>query len=117
MWIHRWAGSRPGLIKAALERGLQAELSEHLGHKRASLQARMYETPATGSPRKRVASEIADIQLDVPRDRVGSFAPRLGGLDDMIISLYAAAASNNQVCAPAPIPRNSASAALRALIV
>ena len=42
---------------------------------------------------KTVASEIGDIQLDVPRDRGGSFTPRvvpkgarrLGGLDDMII--------------------------------
>ncbi|EAB9064358.1 IS256-like element ISMlu11 family transposase, partial [Salmonella enterica subsp. enterica] len=42
-------------------------------------------------------SEVGPIELDVPRDRGGSFTPRLvpkgqrrlGGLDDMIISLYA----------------------------
>jgi putative transposase len=42
-------------------------------------------------------SEVGDIPLAVPRDRAGSFEPRLvpkgsrrtGGLDDMIISLYA----------------------------
>ena len=46
---------------------------------------------------KTVATEVGDIDLDVPRDRAGSFEPRLvpkgqrrlGGIDDMIISLYA----------------------------
>jgi putative transposase len=46
---------------------------------------------------KRLGSEIGDIGLDTPRGRDGSFEPRLvpkgqrrvGGLSDMIISLYA----------------------------
>ena len=46
---------------------------------------------------KTVSSEIGDVELAVPRDRNGTFAPqlvpkgsrRLGGLDEMIISLYA----------------------------
>ena len=90
-------GFVPGLIKAALERGLQAELSEHLGYEKGDPEARMYENSRNGFTPKTVASEIGDIQLDVPRDRGGSFTPRLvpkgarrlGGLDDMIISLYA----------------------------
>jgi putative transposase len=44
-----------------------------------------------------MASQVGDIDLDTPRDRAGTFIPRLvlkgsrrlGGLDDMIISLYA----------------------------
>ncbi len=44
-----------------------------------------------------MASEVGDLALDIPRDRAGTFEPRLvpkgarrsGGLDDMIISLYA----------------------------
>ncbi|WP_460870259.1 transposase, partial [Parafrigoribacterium mesophilum] len=90
-------GFVPGLIKAALERGLQAELSEHLGYEKGDPEARLYEDSRNGFTPKTVASEIGDIQLDVPRDRAGSFTPRLvpkgarrlGGLDDMIISLYA----------------------------
>src|SRR5690606_25154608 len=50
-----------------------------------------------GSTPKTVASQAGDVDLAVPRDRDGSFTPRLvpkgsrrlGGLDDMIISLYA----------------------------
>jgi putative transposase len=44
-----------------------------------------------------VASEVGDVELATPRDRAGTFEPRLvpkrarrvGGLDEMIISLYA----------------------------
>ena len=44
-----------------------------------------------------MASEVGQIELDIPRDRAGTFTPmlvpkgarRLGGLDEMIISLYA----------------------------
>ena len=44
-----------------------------------------------------MATQVGDVELDVPRDRDGTFTPRLvpkgsrrlGGLDDMIISLYA----------------------------
>jgi putative transposase len=90
-------GFVPGLIKAALERGLQAELSEHLGYEKGDPEARLYENSRNGFTPKTVASQIGDIRLDVPRDRSGSFTPhlvpkgarRLGGLDEMIISLYA----------------------------
>jgi transposase-like protein len=90
-------GFVPGLIKAALERGLQAELTEHLGYEKGDPEARLYENSRNGSSAKSVSTEVGDIDFDIPRDRAGSFAPRLvpkgsrrlGGLDDMIISLYA----------------------------
>ncbi len=90
-------GLVPSLIKATLERGLAAELSGHLGYERGDPDARFYVNSRNGSTPKTVASEAGDIELDVPRDRQGTFEPRLvpkgsrrlGGLDDMIISLYA----------------------------
>ena len=90
-------GFVPGLIKAALERGLQAELTEHLGYEKGDPEARLYENSRNGSSAKTVSTEVGGVELDIPRDRAGSFAPRLvpkgsrrlGGLDDMIISLYA----------------------------
>src|SRR5690349_18840478 len=50
-----------------------------------------------GTTPKTVATEVGDLRLDIPRDRAGTFEPRLvpkgarrlGGLDDIIISLYA----------------------------
>jgi transposase-like protein len=90
-------GLVPGLIKATLERGLRAELSDHLGYDKGDPEARNFPNSRNGSSPKTVASEAGDIDLDVPRDRLGTFEPRLvpkgsrrlGGLDDMIISLYA----------------------------
>lgn len=90
-------GFLPAMIKAVLERGLQAELSDHLGYEKGDPAGRGAANSRNGSTPKTVASEVGDIALDTPRDRAGTFEPRLvpkgsrrvGGLDDMIISLYA----------------------------
>jgi len=90
-------GFIPGLVKAALERGLQAELTDHLGYEKGAAEASTFTNSRNGSTAKRVATSVGDIELSTPRDREGSFTPRLvpkgsrrlGGLDDMIISLYA----------------------------
>ena len=90
-------GLIPGLIKAALERGLQAELTDHLGYEKGSTEASAFANSRNGSTAKTVSTQVGDIELATPRDREGSFTPRLvpkgsrrlGGLDEMIISLYA----------------------------
>lgn len=90
-------GLVPGLIKAALERGLSAELSDHLGYEKGDPDAALFTNSRNGTTPKTLASQVGPIELAVPRDRDGSFTPRLvpkgsrrlGGLDDMIISLYA----------------------------
>lgn len=90
-------GFLPGLIKAVLERGLQAELTEHLGYEKGDPAGRGSPNSRNGSTPKTVATEVGDVALATPRDRVGTFEPRLvpkgarriGGLDEMIISLYA----------------------------
>ncbi len=90
-------GFIPSLIKAALERGLQAELSEHLGYEKGDPLAAAFPNCRNGTTPKTVATEVGEVDLAVPRDRAGSFEPRLvpkgqrrlGGLDDMIVSLYA----------------------------
>ncbi len=90
-------GFIPGLVKAALERGLQAELSGHLGYEKGAAEAALFANSRNGTTSKTVSTSVGDIELDTPRDREGSFTPRLvpkgsrrlGGLDDMIISLYA----------------------------
>ncbi len=86
-----------GMLKAALERGLDAELTEHVGYERGDEEAALHENSRNGASAKTVSTEIGDIELAIPRDRNGSFTPmlvpkgqrRLDGLDGMIISLYA----------------------------
>src|ERR1019366_7537570 len=90
-------GFVPGLIKATLERGLRAELTDHVGYDKGDAEGRRFPNSRNGTTPKTVATEVGDVDLDVPRDRDGTFAPRLvpkgtrrlGGIDDMIISLYA----------------------------
>jgi transposase-like protein len=84
------------LVKAVLERALESELTAHLGYDR-------HERGGAGNARngaiaKTVQTGVGPVPLQVPRDRAGTFEPLLvpkragrvaGGLDDMIISLYA----------------------------
>lgn len=90
-------GFLPEMIKAVLERGLAAEQTAHLGYERGDPAGRGTSNSRNGTTPKILATEVGDVPLDVPRDRAGTFEPRLvpkgarrsGGLDDMIISLYA----------------------------
>ena len=90
-------GFIPELIKATLERGLHTELADHLGYEKGAPDAAAFANSRNGTTPKTVATQVGDVDLAVPRDREGSFTPRLvpkgsrrlGGLDEMIISLYA----------------------------
>ena len=91
------AGLLKGMLKASLERGLDAELSDHVGYDRGDPAAGEFPNSRNGTFPKTVASEIGDVELAVPRDRNGTFSPmlvpkgarRLDGLDAIIVSLYA----------------------------
>jgi putative transposase len=90
-------GLLKGMLKAALERGLEVELTDHVGYERGDPDAALFPNSRNGTAPKTVASEIGEVELSVPRDRNGTFTPqlvpkgarRLGGLDEMVISLYA----------------------------
>ena len=90
-------GFLPELVKAVLERGMDVELTDHLGYERGDPGGRGSPNSRNGTTPKTVQTEVGPIGLDVPRDRTSSFSPalvpkgqrRLGGLDQMIISLYA----------------------------
>jgi putative transposase len=90
-------GFLPEMVRAVLERGLQAELSDHLGYEKGDPAGRGSPNSRNGSTPKTLSTEVGEVPLAVPRDRRSTFEPRLvpkgqrraGGLDDMIISLYA----------------------------
>ena len=90
-------GFLPELVKAVLERGLRTELTEHLGYEKGDPAGRGSPNSRNGTSPKTLATEVGEVALAVPRDRAGSFEPRLvpkgsrraGGLDEMIISLFA----------------------------
>ena len=85
------------LKKALLERALGAELTHHLGYEKGDPAGRGTGNNRNGSSAKTVLTEDGSVEIDVPRDRNGTFEPqivpkgetRLDGFDDKIISLYA----------------------------
>ena len=85
------------LTKRLVEKALQAELSEHLGHDRHEAVANTSGNTRNGKSKKTLKGEFGELPIDIPRDRLGSFEPQLiakhqtrwAGFDDKIISLYA----------------------------
>jgi putative transposase len=86
------------LVKAVLERALGAELTAHLGYDKHDPAGDNSGNSRNGTIAKTVQTGVGPVALQVPRDRAGTFDPVLvpkrsgrisGGLDDMIISLYA----------------------------
>jgi putative transposase len=84
------------LQKALVERMLEAEMSHHLGYEKYG-EAKDAENYRNGKTSKKLITESGDLEVQIPRDRTGSFEPqlvgkyqrRLPGFDDKIISLYA----------------------------
>jgi transposase-like protein len=85
------------VTKAVLERALEEELTEHLGYEKHDPAGRGSGNSRNGTTGKTLLTEVGGIELDVPRDRNGSFTPqivrkgqtRLDGFNDRIIALYA----------------------------
>jgi len=85
------------LTKRLVEKALQTELTEHLGHERHEAVANASGNTRNGKSQKTLKGEFGELPIEVPRDRKGSFEPQLipkyqtrwSGFDDKIISLYA----------------------------
>jgi putative transposase len=63
------------VTKAVLERALAEEMSEHLGYDKHDPAGRGSGNSRNGVTGKRLLTEIGAIDLEVPRDRNGSFSP------------------------------------------
>lgn len=83
--------------KAVLERALGGELTEHLGYEKHDPAGRGSGNSRNGTTAKTLKGKSGEIQVDVPRDRNGTFEPqivkkhqtRFDGFDDKILSMYA----------------------------
>lgn len=93
------------LKKRALERMLEEEMAEHLGYNRHEAKGRNSGNSRNGQSHKTVLTDTGTVELDVPRDRDGSFEPqvvqkrqrRLKGFDDKLISLYARGLTTREI--------------------
>jgi putative transposase len=85
------------VTRAVLERALAEEMTGHLGYDKHDPAGRGSGNNRNGTTGKTVLTDIGAVDLAVPRDRNGTFEPRivrkgqtrLDGFNDRIIALYA----------------------------
>ena len=83
--------------KAMIERALGGELTHHLGYPSGGIKPEDTSNHRNGTGAKTVLTDDGALSIDVPRDREGTFEPRLiakherrfTGFDDKILALYA----------------------------
>jgi putative transposase len=93
------------LTKRVVERVLEAELTAHLGYAPHVRHGTEEQNARNGTGHKTVQTDTGPVDLVVPRDRNGSFAPqlvpkrqrRLEGFDDKVLSLYARGLSTRDI--------------------
>jgi putative transposase len=100
-------GLLAGLTKTLLESALEAELTDHVGYAPHDPAGHHSGNSRNGTRTKTVLTEIGPVELDVPRDRAGTFEPvivpkrkrRLVGVDAMVCSLSAKGLTHGEICA------------------
>ena len=100
-------GLLSGLTKTVLETALEVEMSEHLGYDKHDPVGRNQGNSRNGTRTKTVLTEIGPVEIEVPRDREGSFEPvivrkrqrRLEGIDAIVLSLTARGLTTGEIAA------------------
>src|ERR687885_1852944 len=95
------------LTKRFLEAALEAEMDEHLGYDKHDPAGRNGGNSRNGRRGKTLLTEVGPVDIAVPRDRDATFAPgvvpkrsrRLGGVEDLVVSLSAKGLTHGEICA------------------
>jgi transposase-like protein len=95
------------VTRAVLERALAEEMTSHLGYEKHDPAGRGSGNSRTGSTGKTLLTDVGAVDLQVPRDRNGSFDPRivrkgqtrLEGFNDRIVALYARGMTTRDIAA------------------
>jgi transposase-like protein len=95
------------LTKIVFESSLEGEMDAHLGYGKHDPAGRDGGNSRNGTRSKTVLTEAGPVELVVPRDRDGSFEPkivrkrqrRLGGVDGIVLSLTAKGLTTGEVSA------------------
>jgi putative transposase len=98
-------GLMSALTKRVVERALEVELTDHLGYEQHREPPGGVGNTRNGSTPKTLQTEHGPVRIDTPRDRDGSFEPRLvrkrqrrfEGFDDKILALYSRGLSTRDI--------------------
>src|SRR5947209_6452568 len=93
------------LTKALLERAMNAELTDHLGYEKHDPVGYNNGNSRNGKSRKKLKGDFGEMGLETPRDRNGTFEPkivakhqtRITGFDDKILSMYARGMTTREI--------------------
>lgn len=89
-------GILKGLVKNLIEAAMNAELEHHLGYEKHQKRPEHVDNARNGHSTKKIKGEFGEAEIEVPRDRDGSFEPKIvakgqrrwDGFDDKIIAMY-----------------------------
>ena len=98
-------GLLAGLTKRLVERAMEVELTDHLGYEHGQAPPGGAGNTRNGSTPKTLVTEHGPVGLDTPRDRDGTFEPkivrkrqrRFEGFDEKIIALYSRGLSTRDI--------------------
>lgn len=94
-----------GLFSGALEKMLEAEIDEHLGYEKNSILGNNSGNSRNGYGKKTIKSEWGESEISVPRDRNGSFEPRViekrqtrtDDIETRVLAMYAKGMSTRDI--------------------
>jgi transposase-like protein len=95
------------LTKRVLESALEGEITDHLGYDKHEVVAKTSANSRNGHRPKTVTTEVGPVEIEVPRDREGTFEPqivrkrqrRLNGVEEMVLSLSAKGLTHGEISA------------------
>ena len=93
------------LFAETIQEMLEAELDEHLGYDRYDNQNKTTTNSRNGHRNKNVRSDFGQVGIRIPRDREGSFEPRIiknyendiSGIEEQIIGMYSKGMSTRDI--------------------
>ena len=93
------------LTKRLVENALEGEMTEHLGYEPHAPEGNHTGNSRNGKGEKTIHTDTGSVEINVPRDRVGTFDPklvrkrqrRLEGFDDKVLSLYARGMTTREI--------------------
>ena len=93
------------LTKKLVEGAMGAEMTHHLRYEKHGTAGEGAANARNGTSPKTLKGDFGQVQIDLPRDRDGSFEPkivakhqrRFAGFDDKILSMYARGMSTREI--------------------